>query len=123
MRAIHPVHNLVLLQYDPACIGDTPVKSCKFSEASVKHGEKKRAWKVGVAGNNRSGTYLASSKGEINGTTNLTSHPLGLNVDLYNFSGASSGSQDGVLADAEGNVLALWSQSVTTFMKRTLRCP
>ncbi|MEM7612369.1 MAG: trypsin-like peptidase domain-containing protein, partial [Pseudomonadota bacterium] len=33
---VHPLHNLAMVQYDPALIGDTPVSDARFSDAELK---------------------------------------------------------------------------------------
>jgi S1-C subfamily serine protease len=45
---LHPEHNLALVQYDPALIGDTPVKSATLRTDPVVEGE--RIWQVGLSG-------------------------------------------------------------------------
>ena len=55
--AIHPIHNLAVIQYDPALIGDTPVKAAKIAKERPKRGDK--AWLVGMSGSSRQGASRA----------------------------------------------------------------
>lgn len=44
---LHPEHNLAFVRYDPALIGDTPVKSAVLRTDPVEEGE--RIWQIGLS--------------------------------------------------------------------------
>ncbi|MEL7447638.1 MAG: trypsin-like peptidase domain-containing protein [Pseudomonadota bacterium] len=105
---IHPTHNLAVLQYDPALIGDTPVQSVQFSNKPVKPGDP--IWVVGLKGNHKiaaQGTEVAS--------IDAVAFPLSrtfrfrdTNLEAISLVNAPGG-MDGVLADKKGRVVSLWS--------------
>lgn len=39
VEQLHPLHNLAIVSYDPASIGDTPVKNAKFSSEKLDSGD------------------------------------------------------------------------------------
>ena len=105
---VHPIHNLAVLQYDPALIGDTPVAAATLSPGRVERGD--ALWQVGL-----------SSAGEpVFQQVQVTRiDPPGLsypsvptlretNVDLYRLNDYV-GTVGGVLADRKGRVVALWA--------------
>ncbi len=46
VRFVHPLHNLTIISYDPALLGDTPVRAAKFNLDAVKPGDP--LWVVGL---------------------------------------------------------------------------
>jgi pro-apoptotic serine protease NMA111 len=105
---IHPLHNLALLRYDPASIGDTPVRSARLNVREVEPGE--RVWVVGV----RPDQGIAAQATEVAGRDALNL-PLS---STFRFRDANLASirlvnppeaLDGVVADSRGRVLATWS--------------
>ena len=46
VRFVHPLHNLALLEYDPALIGDTPVRAATFATRLPEQGES--VWVIGL---------------------------------------------------------------------------
>lgn len=105
---IHPLHNLAVVSYDPALIGDTPVRAATFSTARVAPGEP--VWVVGLKGDHR----LASQATQI-ASIDALSFPLSRTLrfrdtNLETVQLVSGPSDfDGVLADVRGRVLGLWS--------------
>jgi S1-C subfamily serine protease len=105
---VHPVHNLALVSYDPKLVGDTPVKSARFSTWPLEPGQK-----VTAVGMNRDGEYKSRA-------TEITAvDPLSLpltrsmqfrdaNVEVAELLNPPD-DFDGVLVDNRGAVRALWS--------------
>jgi S1-C subfamily serine protease len=105
---IHPLHNIALLKYDTALIGDTPVRSAELHVDELEPGE--RVWVVGV----RPDRGIAAQATEIAGLEALTL-PLS---STFRFRDANletirlvnpPAALDGVIADSRGRVLASWS--------------
>lgn len=108
VKFIHPTHNLALIAYDPALIGDTPVKSAKLSKRIPGPGEK--LWVIGLRGNNKlvyqatevasnEPVYLPLSRTMRFRDTNLET------LDLVN----GPPDIDGAIIDRKGEVVAIWS--------------
>jgi S1-C subfamily serine protease len=105
---IHPLHNLAVVSYDPKSIGNTPVRAATFLPKPLEAGED--VWVVGQ----RSDMKVMSERTQV-ASVDVVSFPLSRtlrfrdsNLEAVNLVNAP-GDLDGVLADAHGNVLALWS--------------
>jgi hypothetical protein len=48
---LHPAHNLALVRYDPALLGDTPVRSVTFRSEALESGDE--VWLVGLGSQQR----------------------------------------------------------------------
>jgi S1-C subfamily serine protease len=48
---VHPLHNLAVVAYDPALIGDTPVRAAKFDVSPLQPG--RTVWVVGLKGDHQ----------------------------------------------------------------------
>ncbi len=111
---VHPIHNLALIRYDPALLGDTVLKSARLDPKQLASSDK--VWQVGF---NSNGDYVAletlvSRIAPVNiGTPDWASFQA-VNVDVVHTrdNDASSG---GVLCDRRGRVHALWA----TFFRDT----
>ncbi len=105
---IHPLHNLAVVSYDPALIGDTPVRAADFSAAPVNPGEE-----IEVVGLKADHTLL-SQPSEVRALipaelplsrtlrfreANLEAIALVNGPDEY----------DGAIIDTDGAVRALWA--------------
>ena len=108
---LHPVHNLALVSYDPAAIGETPVRAARFGARLPDVGD--RIFMVGL--NRRS--EVVSRRTRV-GSTSALVLPLPsppsfrpMNVDTLRPEDASA-SSGGVLAHRNGEVLALWASYV-----------
>jgi S1-C subfamily serine protease len=105
---IHPLHNLAIISYDPKSIGDTPVRAATFVPRELHAGDE--VWVVGAHADAR----IMSQKTQVS-SLDVLSFPLSRTlrfrdsnieaIDLIN----PPGDYDGVIADANGDVLALWS--------------
>ncbi|HUD96152.1 MAG TPA: trypsin-like peptidase domain-containing protein [Woeseiaceae bacterium] len=105
---VHPLHNLAIVSYDPALIGDTPVKSADLSTATLRPGDEVLV--VGLKADHQ----LASQDGTVASVDPMTL-PLSrtLRFREANLEGISlvnePAQMDGVLVDRRGRVLATWS--------------
>lgn len=105
---IHPLHNLAVVAYDPALIGDTPVQSAKFVKEPLAAGDD--VWVIGL----RSDHQLVNQKSTVSSVEPMTL-PLSRTLRFRdaNLEGISlinaPGDYDGVLVDAKGRVAAMWS--------------
>ncbi len=105
---IHPLHNLAMVSYDPALIGDTPVRNATFSDKPLSPGDD--VWLIGAKVNHK----LISHKTTVE-EIDMFRLPLP-SVPRYrvtNIEAISLTSQantvGGVLTDRDGAVQALWS--------------
>ncbi len=105
---IHPLHNLALLQYDPALLGNTPVQSAELNITPLTPGLP--VWVVGLQPDQTlksQGTQIASldpARFPLSNTFRFRES----NIELASLVNAP-GDVDGVLADNEGRVVGLWS--------------
>jgi S1-C subfamily serine protease len=105
---LHPVHNLAVVAYDPALLGETPVKGARLDSDGLDPGE--RVWLVGLEADHT----LVSLE------TRVARHrPVDLalsdpprfretNLELIELAGEIE-TVGGVLADGRGRVRALWA--------------
>src|SRR5208283_1020637 len=105
---IHPLHNLAVVSYDPKSIGDTPVRAAKFLPRELHAGDE--VWVVGAHPDAR----IMSQKTQVS-SVDVLSFPLSRtlrfrdsNIEAVNLINPP-GDFDGVLANDNGEVLALWS--------------
>jgi S1-C subfamily serine protease len=105
---IHPLHNLAVISYDPRSIGDTPVRPAVFVTKELKAGDD--VWVVGE----RSDSKIMSQKTQV-ASLDVLSFPLSRTLRFRdsNLEAVSlinpPADFDGVLSNAAGEVLALWS--------------
>lgn len=105
---IHPLHNLAVVGYDPALVGDTPVRDVDFNLSRVSPGD--RLWVVGLKGDHS----LVAQSTEV-ASIDPVAFPLSrtlrfrdTNLETITLVNAPT-DFDGVLADEDGRVLSLWS--------------
>ena len=107
--ALHPIHNLALVQYDPESIGDTKAVAIRFDGGPMKAGQK-----VFHIGRTPQGRLEAET------TTIADIRPVSLplpmvpffrqaNLELVHTKGNRTGFMGGVLTDKAGRVSALWA--------------
>lgn len=105
---IHPLHNLAVLSYEPRLIGDTPVRSATLSTVAIGPGEP--VWVIGLKGDHRlaSQATQVASVDALNFPLSRTLRFRDTNLEAVQLvSGPTD--FDGVLADARGRVLGMWS--------------
>jgi hypothetical protein len=105
---IHPLHNLALLSYDPALVGDTPVRSAELRAHTPDSGD--QLWVVGLRGDNRL-VHQASEVASIDPVLLPLSRSMRFretNLEALNLINGPT-DIDGVLVDEKGRVMALWS--------------
>jgi S1-C subfamily serine protease len=108
VEALHPLHNLALISYDPATINDTAVKEAKFKEAPLKAGDK--LWVVGLKGDHQL-VHQESTVASVEPLILPLSRTLRFrdtNIEGISLVNAPT-DFDGVLIDERGRVLATWS--------------
>ena len=105
---IHPVHNLAVLKYDPALLGDTPLKAAAFAPRPPRPGED-----IFLAGfrPDLEPVIRSYQAGELK-PINLAPSSFGAfresNLEILEIDNADQ-QISGVLLDARGRVSALWS--------------
>lgn len=105
---IHPLHNLVMLQYDPALLGETAIKSATLHPANLQAGD--NVWLVG---------YQPDQNLTVRETRIVSRDAMQLplsstfqfresNLEVVNVADAPD-YVSGVLSDKQGRVVALWT--------------
>ncbi|MGH7486429.1 MAG: hypothetical protein ACREMY_12650, partial [bacterium] len=108
VRYVNPLHDLVMLQYDPKLIGSTPVKAVTFSTRGTQAGD--TTWLTGFQPDDT----LTSQETRIT-SIDPVSFPLSrtfsfrdTNLEVLSLANAPS-DVTGVLTDRDGRVTALWA--------------
>ncbi len=105
---VHPLHNLTVVSYDPATIGDTPVRTARFAPEPLEPGDD--VWVVGLKGDHQL-VHQASTVSSVDPMALPLSRTLRFreaNVEGINLVNAPA-DVDGVLTDERGRVAAMWS--------------
>ena len=105
---VHPLHNLAVVSYDPALVGDTRVRSAEFNLRPVEPGD--AVWVVGLKGDHK----LVSQATEV-ASVDSAIFPLSrtlrfrdTNLETIELVNAPD-EVDGVLVDRRGRVVSMWS--------------
>ncbi len=119
---IHPVHNLALLKYDPARLGDTPIKAATFAPRAPRAGEEiflagfrpdlEPVIRSYEAGDLKLIDVLPSNFGAFRES----------NLEILEVDNADQ-QISGVLLDSKGRVSALWSSFASGSGNRTDQFP
>jgi len=105
---LHPLHNLAIVAYDPATIGDTPVRAAKFASEPLRAGD--RVSVVGMKPDHQL-VHQESTVASVDPLVLPLSRTLAFRdsniegIDLVN----APNEVDGVLVDRRGRVAATWS--------------
>jgi S1-C subfamily serine protease len=104
---VHPLHNLAIVSYDPALIGDTPARAVEFNIESLLPGDE--AWVVGLKSDHRL-VHQATTVASVDPVVLPLSNTLRFrDSNLEAISLVTAPEVDGVLVDRKGRVRALWS--------------
>jgi S1-C subfamily serine protease len=104
---VHPLHNLAIVAYDPALIGDTAVKAAKFSKEKLVAGDD--VWVVGLKGDHQI-AHQASTVASVDAILLPLSRTMRFrdtNLEAISLVNAP-GDIDGVIVDKRGAVVAKW---------------
>lgn len=111
IEQLHPLHNLAIVSYDPATIGDTPVREATYNTTPLKPGDD--IWVVGIKGDHQL-IHQKTAVASVDALLLPLSRTLRFRdtnieaVDLVN----APADVDGVLVDSKGRVTASWSSFV-----------
>ena len=111
IEQLHPLHNLAIVSYDPAAIGDTPVKNATFANEMLEPGDDVLV--IGIKADHQ----LVRQEGTVASVDPLVL-PLSRTLRFRdtNIEGISlvngPSDFDGVLVDNRGRIMATWSSFV-----------
>jgi len=109
---VHPLHNLAVIQYDPALIGATPVRAARLATQPLRAGER-----IAVLGLDGSGGPKArlSAIAEVDPLLLPLSRTVAFRDSNIMVATVLNPPEDvvGVLADAAGTVRGLWASFAT----------
>lgn len=109
---VHPLHNLAVVSFDPALLGDTPIRQARFDERELEAGE--AVMVVGMNGDSRvrSISTTIASIDDVNFPLSRTLQFRDANLEVASLVNPPSGF-DGVLVGNDGRVRAMWSSFAT----------
>ncbi|KAI9252321.1 trypsin-like cysteine/serine peptidase domain-containing protein [Phascolomyces articulosus] len=104
---LHPFYNFVILTYDPALIGETPVEAVEFSDTDLNQGDD--VYFTGMGSDHSVNTKKTNINGLSNIGTRECSPPRwrAMNVEGVKVDDPFN-SQGGLLTTEDGKVQALW---------------
>ncbi len=107
-RYVHPLHNLAVVAYDPALIGDTPVRSAGFDTRALQPGQ--IVWVAGLKGDHQL-VHQEAIVASIDPMLLPLSRTFRFrDSNLESISLVNGPSEfDGVVINDRGHVLAMWS--------------
>ena len=107
VQSVHPLHNLAIVSYDPALIGDTPVRAATLSDEELQPGDD--VWVVGLKGDHQL-VHQASTVASVDPMLLPLSRTMRFrdtNLEAISLVNAP-GDIDGVIVNEEGAVVAKW---------------
>ena len=105
---IHPLHNLAMVSYDPALIGDTPVRAADFSTEPVNPGEEMEV--VGLKADHTLLSQPSEVRALISAELPLSRTLRFREANLEAITLVNGPDEfDGVIIDGDGAVRALWA--------------
>ena len=105
---VHPLHNLAIVQYDPALLGDTEVEEIELSNESLEVGD--RVWLIAL----KNTQELLVEETRVSAIDSLDFAMPKIptfresNLDVISLKNPPA-SRGGVLTDEDGHVVAIWS--------------
>lgn len=108
IEQLHPLHNFAMVSYDPASIGDTPVRNARFNTTPLQPGDD--VWVVGIKADHQL-VHQRSTVSSVDPLLLPLSRTLRFRdtniegIDLV----TAPGDFDGVIVDRKGRVSASWS--------------
>ncbi len=105
---VHPLHNMAIVQYDPDLLADTNATSASLKNQPLESGD--NVWLLGIKSDFSLSveSMTVASVDPMEFSIPKTPRFREANLDVININNAPY-SQGGVLADEQGNVVALWS--------------
>jgi S1-C subfamily serine protease len=104
---MHPLHNLAVVAYDPALVGDTPVRAATLSTEELEPGDE--VWVVGLKGDHQL-VHQQSTVASIDPMLLPLSRTMRFrdtNLEAISLVNAP-GDIDGVIVNERGEVMAKW---------------
>jgi len=104
---VHPLHNLAMVAYDPALIGDTPVRAASFSDEELAPGDD--VWVIGLKGDHQI-VHQASTVASVDPMLLPLSRTMRFrdtNLEAISLVNAP-GDIDGVIVNENGEITAKW---------------
>ena len=105
---VHPLHNLAVVSYDPALIGDTPVRAARFGDAEFDIGDEVAVVGLTPAHEVMSQWSQVASVSQLNLPVSRTLRFRDSNIEAVDLVNGPT-TFDGVIVDAEGRALAVWA--------------
>jgi S1-C subfamily serine protease len=105
---IHPLHNLAIVSYDPALIGDTPVQAAVLVNSTFDAGDDVAVVGLGPDHDVMSQWSQVASLSPLNLPLSRTLRFRDSNIEAVDLVNGPT-DYDGVLVDGQGRTLALWA--------------
>ncbi|MDX1563006.1 MAG: hypothetical protein R3305_08765, partial [Gammaproteobacteria bacterium] len=105
---IHPLHNLAVVAYDPALIGNTPVRTAEFASSAFMSGDDVAVVGLAPDHNVMSQWSQVAAVNQANLPLSRTLRFRDSNIETVTLVNGPS-DFDGVIVDEDGRALALWA--------------
>jgi pro-apoptotic serine protease NMA111 len=108
IEQLHPLHNLAIVSYDPATIGDTPVRDANFATEALQAGE--QVWVVGIKADHQL-VHQQSTVASVDPLILPLSRTLRFrdsNIEVVSLVNGPV-DFDGVVVDGRGRIASTWS--------------